>query len=245
MKVTGLTLLLALATTVCRGQLNPAILNVDLGKDILDAANRSLRDSHEYTRIMGSLKNVPGGGFYTPDWLPGTVVLANGRQRAYKALRYNLVLRALEVRDSALLPTADVASFRLAVLRAGYRAFETHYYQNSQESGARDFFEVLNPSGALRFFVLHQIGRSVVPAAKNTSELNFTAYSKETHFFVLRPGQQKLSEFVPNRKRVLKLFGDRAPEMENYAESNHLAFDSPQDVVNLTDHYNRLTAKAQ
>jgi hypothetical protein len=228
----------------CTAQVPQAMMNVDLSADVLAAANRSIKDSRDYNNIMGSLRSVPGQGYFTTDWLPGTVELVNGTKRSYPGLRYNLVLRTVQVRDSAALLASGIAGFQLRT-RTNTHAFETHDYQNSLESGNRDFFEALNPNGALQFFLLHQIAQKAAPAAKNTGELGRATYMRETRLYVRRLGQQRLAEFVPGRKQVLKLFGNQAAAVEAYATSKNLAYDNAQDVVWMADFYNKLVSPSK
>ena len=251
--VAGLLLTLGGATTGA-AQMLSSTRDIDVSRDILDAAATNMRNSPKYTKIMGSLKAVAGQGYFTTDWLPGAVASTTGKQKPYKALRYNLVLHALEVRDTSsvtgtattLLPTADVAGFTLGTTRTGTHSFEAHYYQSSTESGNQDFFENLNAGGPVQFFLHHSIAQKPTPGAKSVSEVAAAAaYTREARLYVLRPKQKNLTEFTMGRKPVLKLFGDRAAEVEQYATSKGWSYENLEHVVWMADYYNKLAAPAK
>ncbi|WP_426059436.1 hypothetical protein [Hymenobacter sp. B1770] len=222
-----------------------------MNKELFDNIASVIRNSPKYNGIMGSLKNVPGRGYFTPDWLPGTMVWKNGVARKTSGLRFNLALQTIEVRDSSadngikVLPASELTRFSLGPeAQPNSHFFEVHTYQNSSESGTRSIFEALNTGGEVRFFLMHMIGVVGPPPTKSTAELQKKpTYVKETHLYVLRAGQSKLSEFQLGRKSTLKLFGDRSKEMEAYASSKNLSYENVPDLVWLADYYNKLAPK--
>jgi hypothetical protein len=224
-----------------------------MNREIFDAVNNAIKSTQKYDLVMGSLSKVPGRGYFTEDWLPGTVALDKESARRWRAIRYNMALQAIEVRDSSadrgvrVLPINEVASFTLGPAnRPSSRLFQAHNYINSYTSGDRSFFEALTPGGEVQLFILHRIVKK--PAARATSATQMLAteqlYMRETSLYLLRPGQKTLSEFMPNRKSVLKLFASRTQEMQEFISSKGLRYESLQDVLTMTQHYNKLVASA-
>lgn len=252
MKTLACSFFLLLATAAnCAAQGGDLMAHEFIRKDVYDAATKAMRETHDYAKLMGSLKNVPGQGYFNPDWTTGSVVLKAGATPVARAIRYNLAGQVIEVRASAeddsvqLLSPVQLSRFTLGPPKQpSSHFFEVHTYQNSLQSGGRDFFEVLNSEGELQFFLLHKIGIQPGAAQSSTGEYRADAFTKETHLYLQRPGQPKLVEFMVSPKNVVKLFSGRAPEVQAYAATKSWSYTNPQHVVWMTDYYNQLvTAK--
>ncbi len=244
----ALGLLLGAAAT-SQAQSGELLAHEFIRKDVFDAMTKSMQQSSEYAKLMGSLKNVPGQGYFTPEWLPGSVVKKAGAPETAAALRYNLAGQVVELRSGAadgdvqVLSPGELTRFTLGpATQLNSHYFEAHAYQNSQQSGGVDFFEALNTGIQLRFFLLHKLG--VRPGAStsisSTGELRPDAFVKETRLFVQRPGQTRLQEFELTPKAVVKLFGSRAREVQEYAATKKWSYSNLQDVIWMTDYYNQL-----
>jgi hypothetical protein len=208
---------------------------------------KSMRDSRDYTKLMGSFKNVAGNGYLVPQWLPGTLVMVSGGAEVPSPrMRYNLAAQVVEVQaddDIKAFSPRDISRFSINFDAAASHPFEVRTFQNSYESAGRAFFEVLNSGGTLQFFLLHQIGvQPGSPALTSTGETRADTYVRETHFYVLRPGDSKLSEFMITPKKVVKLFGTHAVEVQQYAAAKHLDYTVPEDIVAMASYYNKLVA---
>jgi hypothetical protein len=243
----ALGLLLGAAAT-SRAQSGELLAHEFIRKDVFDAMTKSMRDSRDYTKLMGSFKNVAGNGYLVPQWLPGTLVMASGGPAVPSpAIRYNLAGQVLEIQtDSDNLKAfspRDISGFSIKFNATTVHQFEVRTFQNSYVNAGRAFFEVLNPGGTLQFFLLHQIGvQPGNPTLTSTGETRADNYVKETHFYVLRPGESKLSEFLIAPKKVVKLFGDHAVEVQQFAAAKHLDYSVADDVVAMADYYNKLVA---
>jgi len=249
MKACLLTAWLGLAVaTSAAAQTGDQMAHEFIRKDVFDAATKAMRETHEYAKLMGTLKNVPGQGYFTPEWLAGSMVAKAGNApAAVQAIRYNLAGQVVEVRGLAdsvqVLAPNQVARFTLGPPnRPSSHFFESHSYRNSQQSGGRDFFEALNPGGELQFFLLHSIGVRPGAAHSSTGEYRADAYFKQTQLYLQRPGQTSLTEFIVSPKRVVQLFGPRAAEVQAYAASKSWSVDNPQHVVWMADYYNQLVS---
>ncbi|MGY3090775.1 hypothetical protein ACVWYF_003836 [Hymenobacter sp. UYAg731] len=241
----ALGLLLGAAAT-SRAQSGELLAHEFIRKDVFDAMTKSMRDSRDYTKLMGSFKNVAGNGYFVPQWLPGTLLMAAGSPGVPSpAIRYNLAGQVLEIQtdtdDIKAFSPRDISGFSIKTDAITTHQFEVRTYQNSYENAGRAFFEVLNPGGALQFFLLHQLGvKPGNPALTSTGETRADNYVKETHFYVLRPGESKLTEFLITPKKVVKLFGSHAVEVQQFAAAKHLDYSVADDIVTMTDYYNKL-----
>ena len=250
MKTIACSFLLFLATAIsCAAQSSDLLAHEFIRKDVFDAATKAMRETHDYAKLMGSLKNVPGQGYFTPEWTTGSVILKSGTSRVIRAIRYNLAGQVIEVRTSAeddsvqLFSPVQLSRFSLGPPKQpSSHFFEVHPYQNSLQSGGRDFFEALNPGGELQFFLLHKIGIQPGAAQSSTGEYRADAFIKETHLYLQRPGESKLAEFMVSAKNVVKLFSTHALEVQAYVATKGWSYTNPQHIVWMTDYYNQLVA---
>ncbi|GAA3943524.1 hypothetical protein [Hymenobacter algoricola] len=239
--VWALGLLAAAPVAACRAQNQTPMLT----PQEVRALSTGYYSAYEYDRVVAKVALTPEQAYFTPDWLPGTLWLPGGEKAPVAALRYNLALRLVEVRDPTIpagvriVPVGSLRGFTLgAEGKAGSRSFEARSVDRSANS--RNFFEVLN-AGALQLLLLHTLDEKAANwiAAYNL-ETRPASIGRVTRLFVARPGQQLVEELPLKRKAAEKLFGDKATQVAAYAAGKNLSYEQVPDLVWMVDYYNSL-----
>lgn len=201
--------------------------------------------AYEYERTVAKAALTPEQAYFTPDWLAGTVWLANGEQRAVAALRYNIALRLVEMRDVnvpggvVVAPVGSLRGFTLGTSGpAGTHTFEAR--SENRVANSRNFFEVLTP-GPLQLLLLHSIdNKDANWIAAYNLETRPASVGRITQLFVAKPGQTNVDELPLKRKSVEKLFGPQAAKVATYATEKKLSYEQVPDLVWLVEYYNEL-----
>ena len=148
------------------------------------------------------------------------------------------------MRDAAVpgglrvLPVGSIRGFVLAAA-PGQPAYQFGTYLGPGGEG-RLFMEELTPAGPLHLLVRFDV-ESVTPV-RNAALAVDTRAGYERHFtrlYVADPAHEKVRELPLTQKAVLKIFGERAPQMAAYAAEKNLRYPDIADVAELVQHYNR------
>ncbi|WP_400193075.1 hypothetical protein [Hymenobacter sp. B81] len=232
----GLGLLLSASAAWAQAGLNTQDLQ-DIARERPFSA-KSLNESQRREEAAGLL-------YLHPDWQPGRLFTAAGQWQPATALRYNVSLRILEMRDSTgaarLLPVGSLRGFALGQ-GAAAREFRTRRCRLNGRGLVREFVEVLSvPEQALLLGVVHEVvdEPAVVNAALNVTTRPARRYVAQT--LVAGPGRQPEQLLLPltlEQRSVLRLFGARAPELAAYAQAQQLRYDRLPDVLRLVERYN-------
>lgn len=200
----------------------------------------------EYRRIVDQAKLTPEQAYYTPDWKVGTLLLTNEQALAVPALRFNMAMRLVEVQDPSaeggvrVVPAASVRGFILGNAGQNGQVFEVQSYRSASYSG-KNFFESLTQGGPVRLFLLHEVVER--PAARNEAlgvETRAAQYLRSAQPYVLRAGQERAEPLNLSKKAVLRLFNEKAPQMEAYASQNNLSYEQLPHVAKMITHYQTL-----
>ncbi|QIL76270.1 hypothetical protein [Hymenobacter sp. HDW8] len=199
----------------------------------------------EYKRLVDQTKLTPEQAYYTPDWKAGTLLFTNEQALAVPAMRFNMAMRLVEVQDPTaeggirIIPAASIRGFILGPAGKNGQAFEVQSYRSASYSG-KNFFESLN-QGPVRLFLLHEVVER--PAARNEAlgvETRAAQYLRSTQPYVLRAGQERVEPLSLTKKAVLRLFNEKAPQIEAYASQNNLSYEQLPNVVRMMEHYQSL-----
>jgi hypothetical protein len=199
----------------------------------------------EYRRIVDQTKLTPDQAYYTPEWKAGTILLSNDQALAVPAMRFNMAMRLVEVQDPTaeggirVVPPASVRGFIQGAAGQNGQIFEVQSYRSASYSG-KNFFESLN-QGPVRLFLLHEVVER--PAARNEAlgvETRAAQYLRSAQPYVLRAGQERVEPLSLNKKAVLRLFNEKAPQMEAYASQNNLSYEQLPHVAKMMEHYKTL-----
>ncbi|RYU77976.1 hypothetical protein [Hymenobacter persicinus] len=239
-------LLAALPLGAVWAQTQPAMLT----QQQVHALAQGYYTPYEYNRTVEKAALTPEQAYFTPDWQTGTLWTAGGEKHSVAALRYNIALRLVEVRDPttpagvSVLPVGGLRGFTLgAEGKRGSHTFETRTVGRSADS--RNFFETLT-AGPLQLFLLHTIDEKAANwiAAYNI-ETRPASVSRGVQLFAGQAGQGAVQELALKRKSVEKLFGAQAPQVAAYAAEKKLDYEQVPDLVMLVDYFNSLAKTTQ
>ncbi|SHI37087.1 hypothetical protein SAMN02745146_0675 [Hymenobacter daecheongensis DSM 21074] len=228
----------------CRAQANMMSAN--------DVRNLSAGyySAYEYDRVVAKAALTPEQAYFTPEWQPGTLWTAGGEKGGVAALRYNMALRLVEVRDPAtpagvrIVPVGGLRGFTLGPEgKPGSRTFEARLVTRAANS--RNFFEVLT-EGPLQLLLQHGIDeKEATWIAAYNLETRPASVSRVTRLFVAKPGLSTVEELPLKRKAVEKLFVPYASEVASYATGKKLSYEQVPDLVWLVNYYNTLSKAPQ
>ena len=196
-----------------------------------------------------AIAGTPVLGYYNQGWNAGTVLPFTGETGPVTGLRYNLKLQWLEVQDATVpggirvYPSGSLKSFTLVpVAGQAPHVFQEYKYSSTRTGSGRGFMEVLNRTGDVRLLVRHTFEER---AAEITPALNTVVRpAQQQHVTSLFYAQASKPDFAAelalDRRGVLRLFKNRAGEMEAYAKSRSFNYANLSDVLKLVDYFNAL-----
>ncbi|WP_201985029.1 hypothetical protein [Hymenobacter rubidus] len=237
--VVGLMLLAEQAQAQAQTNRDPADVAVDLylRANSPDALERMHKD----------LINAPEAYLVAMDQ-PGTLVLLNKRRVRVPAMKYNVALRLLEVRDSTgshVWPPGSLDGFYLG---KGSEARHFRTYDVRDGSVKRTFVEVLTVDDdcPLVLGVVHQYHHDDAQYDPVLQTKTKEARTEIGQVVVAGPGKaphEPLRSIVLNQRSVVKLFGAQAAPVEAFAAKEHLSYTDLGQVMRMVEYYNQKVAK--
>jgi hypothetical protein len=217
----------------------------DIGMDIYRRAN-SPDALLKYNKDLAMAPHA----YVVPMPQPGVLVLPNGRRVRVPSLRYNVAVGIVEATDSTgahVWPPGSLREFYIG-RGADARHFQTAMVRNG--STKQDFVEVLTGANkslvilALQHAFLHEdaVFDPVlrVEKRKERNEIGQTVlYGSATM------PKEPLRPLVMNRKNVLKLFGDKAAQVDAYATKEKLDLTDLGPVLRAVEYYNLVASKTE
>ena len=215
----------------------------ELGMDLYQRAN----SPDALARMRKDLVSAPEAYLERAEQ-PGTLVLLDKRRVRVPALKYNVALRLLEVRDSTgshVWPPGSLDGFYL-----GQGSEARHFRSRLVRNGSTrlNFVEVLTQSdnSPLALAVLHSyrhqdarldpILRTEIQPERN--EIGQTVLAG-TDLVAKEP----LRALPLSQKNVSQFFGTRAPEVEAWAARQHLSYTDLGQVLRMVEYYNQISFK--
>jgi hypothetical protein len=181
---------------------------------------------------------------------PGLLVLPNNRRIRVPSLRYNVAVGVVEATDSTgahMWPPGSLRDFYIG--RGGNaRHFQTATVRNGTTK--RDFVEVLTSAEnspvvlALQHAFIHE--DAVVDPVLHTEKRKERNEIGQTvlYGFGATP-KEPLRVLMMNRKNVLKLFGDKAAQVDAYATKEKLDLTDLGQVLRAVEYYNLVASKSE
>ncbi len=178
----------------------------------------------------------------------GALLLNPVRHVKVTKARYNVALRLLEATDSTgshVWPPGSLYGFELGGPGGDVRHFRTHLVRTG--STRLEFVEKLTLSEAppvllaLQHNYLHE--DAVLDPVLHTEKM--AARTVIGQVVLAGPGtdpKAPLRELTLSEKNVLKLFGDKAASVKEYAAKQHLTYVGLEDVLKLVEYYNQRVA---
>ncbi|MBF9223832.1 hypothetical protein [Hymenobacter ruricola] len=234
----GGALLLAAQSPACAQAQTDRDL-VDLRMDLYQRANSP--DALE--RMRKDLINAPEAYLVSVEQ-PGALVLGNKRRVRVPALRYNVALHLLEVRDSTgshVWPPGSLDGFYMGQGN-DTRHFRSFVVRNS--STKLDFVEVLtrDDDAFLILAVLHHYVHEDAQLDPILRTETRPARTEIGQVVVAGSGakpQEPLRAVALNKREVSRLFGTRAAQVDAYAAKEHLSYTDLAQVLRMVEYYNQ------
>ncbi|MFD2721024.1 hypothetical protein ACFST9_20055 [Hymenobacter monticola] len=239
------TLLYAAFALIISSLLTPARAQPTYSRDLGELALGIYQQANSpgaLERMRKDLIKAPEAYLVSIDQ-PGVLVLPNKRRVRVPAMKYNVALRLLEVRDSTgshVWPPGSLDGFYMGK-GADTRHFRTFLVRNSGTE--RNFVEVLTADDNA-FLVLAVLHHYVHDDAVLDPVLRTEVRPARTEIgqvVVAGPSvtpQEPLRAISLNRKEVTRLFGTRAPQVEAYAAKEHLSYTDLAQVLRMVEYYN-------
>lgn len=216
---------------------------IDLSMDIYQRANAP----DALAKMRKDLIKAPEAYLVSVDQ-PGTLVLADMRRVRIPAMKYNVALHLLEVRDSTgshVWPPGSLNGFYL-----GQGSEARHFRSLPVRNGSTktDFVEVLtNPDNSpIVLGVQHQYvheDAQLDPILRTETKAARTEIGQVVVAGIGPLPNEPLRVVSLNQRSVSKLFGTRAPEVEAWALQQHLGYTDLGQVLRMVEYYNRLFIK--
>lgn len=246
MKTFSLLALLSLAATTA-AHAQAGLGTRDMG-DIIAGRPTSMRNHNMSTADKeAAIAGTPALGYYNQGWNAGTVQPLDGSEGPVSGLRYNLKLQWLEAQDATapdgirVYPSGSLKSFTL-VPGAGQapHVFREYKFSSTRTGSGRGLMEELNRSGDIRLLVRHTFEER---AAEINPALNTVVRpAQQLHVTTLFATQASkpdfASELMLDRRGVMRLFKERARELDDYAKTENLDYTKLTDVLTMVEHYN-------
>lgn len=193
------------------------------------------------------LINAPEA-FIVSIYQPGTLVLLNKQRVRVPALRYNVALHLLEVRDSTgshVWPPGSLDGFYM-----GTRSDARHFRSYKVRNGATgvDFVEVLTAEDnspivlAVQHIYLHEEAQ-LNPILRTEAKAARTEIGQEVVAGAGTTPKEPLKPVVLNQRAVLRLFGASAAPVEAFGAKEHLSYTDLAQVLRMVEYYNKSVAK--
>ena len=206
--------------------------------------------AYEYRRIIDRAALTPEQAYFDPAWQAGTLLTADGRKVPVPALRYNMALRLVEVRDAeaasglSILPPGSIQGFVLGPEgKPGSHTFVAR--AEAHAANVRLFLELLNV-GPLQLLLLHKVDEHDSNwSAVNNVETRTSSVGRSALLFVGAADRPTVTTLLPKRKSVEKLFGPQAPQVAEYAARQNLSYEQVPDLVWMVDYFNQLPRPGQ
>lgn len=243
MNLSTKTLTVAAALTLLAGR---AQAQMQAGRDVIELSRDLYLQANApdaLIKMRKDLVNAPEAYLISIEQ-PGTLVLADKRRVRVPAMKFNVALRLLEVRDSTgshVWPPGSLDGFYL-----GKGPDARHFRSLLARVGSTrlEFIEVLTPTDdsplvlGLKHQYLHEDAQ-VDPVLRTETK---AARTEIGQIIVVGPGgnpKEPLRELTLNQRNVVRLFGSNAAMVEAYAAKEHLGYTNLPDVLHLVEYYNR------
>ncbi|MDO7850353.1 hypothetical protein [Hymenobacter convexus] len=240
------TLLLAGLALVMSGLLTVAQAQPTYSRDLGEVALGIYQQANSpgaLERMRKDLINAPEAYLVSIDQ-PGVLVLPNKRRVRVPAMKYNVALHLLEVRDSTgshVWPPGSLDGFYLG-RGADTRHFRTFMVRNGGTE--RNFVEMLtaDDNAFLILAVLHHYVHDdavMDPVLHTETRPARTEIGQVVLAGSAATPQDPLRPVALNRKEVSRLFGTRAAQVEAYAAKEGLRYTDLAQVLRMVEYYNQ------
>ena len=214
----------------------------EIGMDLYQRANAP----DALVRMHKELINAPEAYVVSIDQ-PGALVLLDKRSVRVPALKYNVALHLLEVRDSTgshVWPPGSLDGFYLG---RGGDARHFRSYTVRDGTTQKDFVEMLTRTDSspivlgLRHIYMHEEAQ-LDPVLRTETKKARTEIGQVVVAGTGTAPQEPLRPLTLNQRGVMRLFGVQAAAVAAYATKEHLGYADLSQVLRMVEYYNQQLA---
>lgn len=210
-----------------------------------EVANKLLLDDVRFTKIMdGSflgksmkISDVQGTPYLNEKFEAGKIITMEDSMFQNLDLRYNAFTDDLEFKQGENI--FNVA-YKTMVKKAEFGGKFFSYRSFEAEGGnVRDgFFEILTEGKAtlLARYKIKFLDKVDSQAFVDAKPAQFEDVEKQ--FFIMIEGSA--AKLIPNKKGLLRFFGDKSKELETFISKNGLSVKDDESLIKIVTHYNSL-----
>jgi len=189
-----------------------------------------------FTEIKAKPVAAKGSVYYYDNFLPGTFKLFSGETVSGMLLRYNMKTQTLEMKDGAdAIKNVGIGDISEIIIAGEKMENCSNYKQKETNTG---FFKEV---AGKRVKLLVKTNLTVLEANYNPAldaGSRAQTYTKNSKYYVAKDGS--VIPFKLRKRKVLKLFKDKQPEIEAFVKENDLKYRDEADLGKIFDYYNSL-----
>ena len=208
-------------------------------------ANKQFMVDIRFTKILdgsyagNNLKtsDIQGTPYLNDKFEPGKIVTPEDSVFGNIELRYNAFTDNLEFKKGENI--FNIASKNI-VKKAefGGKMFGCRSYEANGGNILYGFFEILT-EGKTTLLARYKIKFMEKEVAKPYSDAKPARFEDmEKQYFFMSEGNP--AKLIPNKKRLLKIFGTKSDEMETYISRNKLSVKEDDSLIKIINHFNTL-----
>lgn len=187
--------------------------------------------------------NIDGTPFLVDDFLPGTIILPNGRTTETMQLRYNTYNQSVDFMSNGEAHRIDGQLIREFTLQINGVAHTFKKGFDASRLDESDFVQILE-DGALTFFVKHTTNLIEDTASYGVATRNDVYRPNENYYVREKSGNIDRLRRLDER-RLRGYFKDYEDEIASFVSANNIDYTNPSDVASLFRHYNSLVQNTQ
>lgn len=180
---------------------------------------------------------LKGSPYLYPDWLQGHVIVNNNSKTDALPLRYNTETNTIEYRrnnETYILESNTINGF-VIYTDAGDITFKNDFYSEKNDINSATFLRVIY-NGQTKLLAHHSARLNEdVPTYGAAAKQN--AYINNVNYYILVDGQ--LHEVKLEKEEFLNIFSENAQNIEEYATSSNLSFETEAGVSQIIRYYDQ------
>jgi len=188
-------------------------------------------------------KETKGSVYFNENWRMGKITLNSGEVIETYPIKYDLKTQRLEIKNDIDIKILDIELVKKLEWLNEFSQKEIYvncseFKDLLTEKEAQGFYEVIAKG---KITLLKKTNLILQPSNYNEA-LNVgckeDTYIKEDKYYV--KSDNKIEKINPKRKSVLKLFVDKAEQVDLFAKENNLEFKDENQLGKIFEYYNSL-----
>ena len=203
-------------------------------KIVISNGNGGLRVQN----IKNKKVSVSGSFYYSETWAVGIIKLFSGETIEGYPLKYDMKMNQIDIKVDNEIKAISIGAVKEVDWTKNNGQKETLANATLYNKNVEGFYSILY-KGKISLFKktnLELLDSNYNPALDVGSEDK--KYIKKEHYFIFENGN--LIKIKKNKRKVLKIFYDKAEKVKQYAKENSLRFKDDYDLAKIFEYYNSL-----